>query len=183
MWFGSGGLVHKGLDLVLETFVDMPDYHLTICGPIDGEKDFRKVFYKELYQTANIHTEGWLDVDSQKFVKIARGCIGLIYPSCSEGGGGSVINCMHAGLIPIVSRESSVDVDEDYGIVLPECSTEEIRGSVRRLSALPSEKLKLMARKAWEFVRENHTRKRFSEEYRRVIEMIMVQRGRRLISA
>jgi len=39
LWFGSGGLVHKGLDLVLEAFAQMPDFYLTVCGPVNEEKD------------------------------------------------------------------------------------------------------------------------------------------------
>src|SRR4030042_6113406 len=68
LWFGSRGLVHKGLDLVLDSFVEMPDYHLYVCGPIEDEKDFEKTYYKELYQTPNIHTPGWVDVPSPIFL-------------------------------------------------------------------------------------------------------------------
>lgn len=172
LWFGSAGLVHKGLDLVLDAFAEMPEYHLTICGPIDGEKHFEKAFQKELYQTANIHTVGWVDIRSPEFLEITKNCIGLLYPSCSEGGGGSVVTCLHAGLIPIVSYESSVDVDE-FGIVLTACSMEEIKNSIRTLSGLPSQVLRLMARKAWGFARANHTRERFAEKYRQVIAQII----------
>ena len=47
LWFGSGGLVHKGLDLVLDAFAEMPEYHLTVCGPVQREKHFEKAFYKK----------------------------------------------------------------------------------------------------------------------------------------
>ena len=35
-------MVHKGLDLVLEAFAGMPEYHLTVCGPVAKEKDFER---------------------------------------------------------------------------------------------------------------------------------------------
>ena len=38
LWFGSGGLVHKGLDLVLEAFAGLPDCRLFVCGPISRER-------------------------------------------------------------------------------------------------------------------------------------------------
>ncbi|MCF6147971.1 MAG: glycosyltransferase [Candidatus Kuenenia sp.] len=172
LWIGSYGLVHKGLDLVLEAFAKMPEYQLTVCGPIQKEKAFEKAFSKELYHTPNIHTICWVDVTSSEFVEVTNKCVGVIYPSCSESGGGSVVTCMQAGLIPVVSYESSVDV-HDFGMILKDCSIDEIRNSIIKISSLPAEKLKSMARKAWEFARTNHTRERFAEEYKKVIEKII----------
>ncbi|MCX7592790.1 MAG: glycosyltransferase [Fischerella sp.] len=179
LWFGSGGFVHKGLDLVLDAFVEMPDYHLTICGPINQEKDFEQAFYKELYNTPNIHTFGWIDISSPKFIEIANSCVGIIYPSCSEGGGGCVITCMHAGLIPIVSYEASVDVHEDFGVTLKESSVAEIKNSIRAIANLPASKLKMMARNAWEYVRANHTREKFAESYRKTVDNIITNHSKK----
>ena len=172
LWFGSGGFVHKGLDLVLEAFAEMPDHHLYVLGPLQKEKDFVKAYFKELYETPNIHAVGWVDVDGPEFIEIANKCVGLVYPSCSEAGGGSAITCMHAGLIPIVSYEASVDV-EDFGVVLKDNSISTIKNTVQAVSGLPREQLQRMARKAWEFARANHTRERFEVEYKRIVLDIM----------
>lgn len=168
LFFSSSSFIHKGLDLVLDAFAEMPDYHLYICGPIHNEKDFEKFYYQELYHTPNIHTAGWVEVGSSRFMEIMNKCIGLVYPSCSEGQAGSVINCLHAGLIPVISYESGVNID-DFGIILKECSIEEIKNSVKKISGIPAHDLKMMARKAWEFARANHTRERYAKEYRKVI--------------
>jgi len=173
IWFGSGGMVHKGLDLVLDVFASMPDYHLTICGPVEHEKDFERAYYKELYQSPNIRTVGWVDVTTPEFTAITNTAVGLIYPSCSEGQCGGVVTCLHAGLIPIVSRESGVDVSADFGMHLESCGLEDIRNAVRKVSNLPSQQLKRMARKAWEYATANHTRERFAEEHRKAIGKIM----------
>lgn len=173
LWFGSGGLVHKGLDLVLDAFTEMPECHLTICGPINQEKDFEKAYKKELYFTHNIHTFGWINISSYDFKAIVNSCLGIIYPSCSEGGGGCVITCMHTGLIPIVSYESSVDVHDDFGVILKESSVQEIKNSIQRVTSLPASELKIMARKAWEFARTNHTRENFAASYRNTINQII----------
>lgn len=164
IWFGGSGMVHKGLDLVLEAFAKMPEYHLTVCGPVKNEKDFEIAFFKELYQTPNINTIGWIDISSSKFVEITKSCIGLIYPSCSEGQAGSVITCLHAGLIPILSYESGVDI-HDFGTLLKNCSTDEIENSIKELSESSINNLILRSRKAWEFAREYHTKEKFSESY------------------
>jgi glycosyltransferase involved in cell wall biosynthesis len=177
LWFGSSGFVHKGLDLVLEAFARMPEHHLTVCGPFDEEKDFLDAYHRELFQTPNIHAAGWTDVNSSKFTEIANNCAGLVYPSCAEGGGGSAITCMHAGIIPILSREASVDIDEDCGRLLPRSSVEEIIDAVRMVSALPASRLQQLARNAWQRARESHTRERFAAEYDRFVAEILLPRA------
>jgi glycosyltransferase involved in cell wall biosynthesis len=176
LWFGSEGLVHKGLDLVLEAFAEMPGYHLTVCGPVEKEKDFEKVYYEELYELPNIHTIGWVDIASRDFIEITRGCLALVYPSCAEGQSGSVVTCLQTGLIPIVSYESGVDVD-GFGTVLKECSIKEIKNAIRGMSELSGDELKLRSRRAWEYARANHTRENFAAQYRKIIEKIMANNG------
>jgi len=172
LWFGSHGFVHKGLDLVLEAFADMPDYNLYVYGPVDDEKEFSNVYYKELNETPNIHSMGWVDVSSDDFIDALTNCVAVVYPSCAEGGGGSVINCMHAGLIPIVSYESSVDVGA-FGWILDDSTAAEIKKAVKHVANLPTEELQRMSLSSWEFVNANHTRETFAHEFRCVIEKII----------
>ncbi|MFQ4145139.1 glycosyltransferase [Chlorogloeopsis sp. ULAP02] len=171
VWFSSGGLVHKGLDLLLDVFSQMSDYHLTICGPVDKEEDFVQAFYKELYQTPNIHTVGWIDITSHRFREITNSCIGLVYPSCSEGQSGAVVTCLHAGLIPILSYESGVDV-HNFGVILQECSITEIKEAIIRISCLSIAQLKLMAQQSWEYARAHHTKEKFRTTYLQTINTI-----------
>lgn len=185
LFFSSGGMVHKGLDLVLEAFAEMPDHELTVCGPVEREKGFEQAFYKELYQTPNIHTCGWVDVDGPDFMAITKNCVGLIYPSCSEGQSGGVITCLHAGLIPIISYESGVDVGarapagapEDFGIILRDCSVEEIKRSIRMISGRPAEELQQMAWRTWSHARANYTRELFAKSFREVISSLISGSG------
>lgn len=172
LWLGSFGLVHKGLDLVLEAFAEMPDYYLKICGPIKREPDFEEAFYQELYQTPNIQTIGWIDISSPDFQNILNSCIGAVYASCSEGQSGSVITYLHGGLIPIISRECGMNI-EDFGVGLNNCSIEEIKASVQWVANQPAQTLKQMSRKGWEYARANHTREKFTEEYRSAVEQII----------
>lgn len=169
LWLGSEGFVHKGLDLVLEAFAGLPDQHLTVCGPIEREPAFRKAFADLLYRKPNIRTEGWVDVAGPRFRDLARQCLAMVYPSCSEGGGGGVITAMHAGLIPVVTREASVDMAPDRGVILPVATVDSIRTAVRKLAATPPAELEAMARAAWTWAQEFHTRERFRREYRDLV--------------
>jgi glycosyltransferase involved in cell wall biosynthesis len=174
LWFGSSGLVHKGLDLTLEAFIQMPDSHLTVCGPVREEPDFEKAYYRELYETPNIHTIGWVDIGGPEFLDIIQKCVGLVYPSCSEAQAGAVVTCLQAGLIPIVSFETGLDV-EDFGILLKECTVDEIKNTVQELSALPAQELKARARSAWEFARANHTKERYSKAFENILDEIIAR--------
>ena len=168
LWFSSGALVHKGLDLALEAFAEMPEFRLIVCAPLERERAFVRAYYKELYETPNIKTVGWVDVDSAKFREITASCGFILHLSCSEGGAPSVKTCMHGGLVPIVSYQSGIDVD-DYGYSLTDCSIENIKNVIRSVAELPPEDLEMKARGAWEFARQHYTRENFTKEYRRVI--------------
>ena len=168
LWLGSGGLVHKGLDRALEAFAGLPDFRLIVCGPVDEEEDFKRAFRRELYETRNIETVGWVDVAGPKFQELTRRAAGVIYPSCSEGQCGSVITCMHAGLIPVISYESGVDVD-GFGSLLADSSVAEIQAAVRQISHLPVEALQRHSRTAWETARAKYTRENYARTYREIV--------------
>ena len=170
VWFGSRGAVHKGLDLVLEAFAGMPDFHLTVIGPI-AEADFEAAYRRELYETNNIRSVGWIDLDDPTFRELTRDALALVFPSCAEAGSGSVTVSVHAGLIPVISRECGAEVGGS-GILLEDSSIEEIRSAVRDLSSRPTQELERMARMAWSHARANHTREAFEQEYRRIAEEI-----------
>ncbi len=172
LWFSSSGLVHKGLDLALEAFCEIPNCQLTICAPIDEDKEFVRAYRRELYETSNIKTIGWIDIKSREFHDIASSCIAMIHLSCSEGGAPSIKTCMHAGLIPIVSRESGVDVN-DFGFCLMDCSIESVKSIVSKVSKLPDEELDRRTSRARDFASRNYTRENFSIKYKNVITEII----------
>ena len=173
LWFGSGGLVHKGLDLVLEAFAAMPDLQLTVCGPIRQERDFEREYWRELYETPNIHLHGWVDIASPDFVDLVRGHVAFVFASCSEAQCGGVVTCMHAGLIPVVSYQTGAPVTPERGIVLEDNHIPTIQEAVRRISKLDSETLKAMSHATWSHVQARHRREVFAEEYRRAVQDIL----------
>lgn len=162
IWIGGTGMVHKGLDLVLEAFMTLPELHLTIFGKADV--DFAQAYKKELSETSNIHFESYIDLGGTAFRKALDRSVGLIFPSCSEGSSGGVVTAMHAGLIPIVSKQSGVDVGE-AGVILPDCEIDTIRQEIKKLSAASHELLKIRAISTWNNARNEHTREVFSTAY------------------
>jgi hypothetical protein len=178
LWFGSGGLVHKGLDLTLEAFAGMPEMHLTVCGPVETEKDFERAYYKELHQTVNIHTVGWVDIAGAEFRRIARNTVGIVYPSCAEGQAGAVVNCLSTGLVPIISRESGLAVNE-FGLMLNGSTVEDIQSAVRQVAALTAEELGVRAHRAWEYAAVHHSHDAYREAYGTIVQTIVADMAKR----
>jgi len=171
LWIGSSGMIHKGLDLVLEAFVELPDCFLTVCGPVENEHDFAQAYHRELYMTPNIQTLGFVNTKSTLFKELVNNSVAMIYPSCSEGQAGSVLTCLHAGLIPICSRESGVDIG-DFGISLLNCSIDEIRDAVYEISKLNTNTLEQMSLSAWDYACKKYTRESFAHYYKDFVHTI-----------
>jgi glycosyltransferase involved in cell wall biosynthesis len=175
LWIGSQGLVHKGLDLVLEAFARRPGLHLTVCGPIDRDPAFEAAFRRELYETPNIETLGWVDIASPAFAALVRRTAALVYPSAAEACCGTVVNSMQAGLIPIVGVGAGVDVDPDFGMVLGELSVEAVGQAAQSLAARPPADLAAMARRAREVARATYTPERYRAVFGAAIARILAE--------
>lgn len=173
LWLGSVGFVHKGLDLVLEAFAGMPEFKLVVCGPIKDEPAFLQAFDRELHHTPNIETVGWVDITSEKFHEIVARCIGLVYPSCAEGASGNVLTCMQAGLIPVISYPSCVDMSTGNGLQIKALDVDSVQRAVRTLAVMSTAELSALTMRAWRFARDHHTHERFSEEYRKAVELAL----------
>lgn len=169
IWLGGNGLVHKGLDLVLEAFAKMPDLTLYVCGPVAEEGDFVRAYHQELYATPNIKTLGWVDTASVDFQALLATCLGFVYPSCSEATSGAAVLAMHGALVPVVTAACGADVD-DFGVVLERVSVDELQSAVRSVADLPAVELQQRARAAWDFARTRHTRARFAQTYGEFVE-------------
>lgn len=173
LWFGGRGLIHKGLDLVLEVFSECPELHLHVCGPIDDEPKFKRLYYEELYNRANIHTHGYTKLDSPLFRELLRKCAFAVFPSCSEGGGGSVVNVMgNGGLLPVVTRESSIDLN-DYGVPIRSTSIEDVRSAVHDAAAMDTHEIAARSRRCVETVKEHHSIENYSRQMRLAISEII----------
>ena len=103
LWFGSRGLIHKGLDIVIDAFAEMPELTLN-CYGVSETKLFRKLC------CPNTINRGRIDVNSQQFIdEVIYRHNFVILDSCSEGMSTAIATCMSHGIIPIVSKESGLD--------------------------------------------------------------------------
>ena len=177
LWYGSRGMIHKGLDLVLEAFTQLPDCHLTVVGPVLNEPEFATAYHNELFHTPNIRCVGWLDNSSDQFRNILEQSIAHVFCSCSEAGAAAVIETMAAGVIPVVTYEASVDV-EDYGVLIKDVSIETIIQGIRSIAGMSGDELRRRSRNAWETATAKHRPEQFERAYRTTIETILARHGK-----
>lgn len=153
LFFSGRGNVHKGLDLLLETFSGT-NLHLHICQHI--ERDFADAYRRELTECPNIHVHGFVQMRSHKFYSLAKKCNWVISPTCAEGQPGAVLECMAHGMIPIISEESNIDTKE-CGVPLTDCSIGTLRSTVTRASGFDVAWIRRMAANTVEETRNQYS--------------------------
>jgi hypothetical protein len=168
LWFGSSGLVRKGLDLVLEVFAKHPELKLHICGPIKNEPDFEKLYFKELFQTHNIINHNFVDISSRLFKEILHDCAFVIFPSCMEGGSPSTLTAVGNGaLIPIVTKETTISTG--FEIWINEISVEGVEKALRKAMELTEDKIVELRRRNLEYVLNHHSQENYYKELKKAI--------------
>jgi glycosyltransferase involved in cell wall biosynthesis len=174
LWFGGAGAVHKGLDLVLEAFARMPERTLHVIGPYELESDFMKAYEPELKHCRNIISHGYLYPSDRRFREATRKVTAFVFPSCSEGTSTAAITCMQYGFIPIVSNNAGIDIPADMGIILSDCSIEEIMAAVKSMASKEDTQLQEMAVAAQNYAAQNYSRECFSLQVESVVRGMML---------
>lgn len=167
LWFGSYGLLHKGLDLAVEGFRTHPDWTLHVCGYTPNEKEYLSA----LNLPSNVVVHGFIDVFSDSFSKLASQCGFVILPSCSEGTATAVVTAVGNGaMIPVVTKECGYDVDQAGFII--ELSAADIERQLEVLDKLDASSLKQMANKAQLAAITRYTKENYSQKMARYLRQI-----------
>ncbi|MCX6306284.1 MAG: glycosyltransferase [Bacteroidetes bacterium] len=170
LWFGSSGLIHKGLDLCIEAFSKTQGMVLHICGP--REDDCFEAYEQVFRENTNIRYHGFLDVRGDQFRELLQQSGFVILPSCSEGQAGSVITAMFSGLIPVVTRECGVDL-LDFVYQIREIQIDRLKNLIQSLSEKDSDELADQSNQCMEYVLQNHTLNNYSEVFTSIFEQIL----------
>ena len=176
LFMASGSQVQKGLDLLLEVFPRHPRLGLYVCSGFFREPEFCDCYHKELFETANIHPIGWIEVGGPGFHELAQKCAFVIAPSCSEGQVGSVAHCMAAGLIPLVTREAGIDT-EDFGVTVADDSIDEIERVILELAAMSDGWLRERSRAARKAAQNSYSETEFFRRWREILGEVLADRA------
>jgi hypothetical protein len=171
LWFGSSGLIHKGLDLCLDFFSSKPDLTLHICGIY--ESDFFLVM-KSYLDCENIHFHGFIDVMSDKFLEITSQCLFSILPTCSEGQSTSLLTTMSVGLIPVASRYTGLDI-ENLGFLLNKIDIESLENEVEKISSSTNSYLALKSHESYLYAIKKHNLDFYYSELSEILNEILLK--------
>lgn len=175
LWFGSSGAVHKGLDILVDVFSlsENSDLTLFVCGLKDRE---RKLF--NFRRTKNIIDLGFVPVLSNEFLALLEKCTYVILPSCSEGVATSVVTCMNHGLIPVVTRETGLDM-KDFVVHMLDYHVGYVSEVVRKCANKSVQDLETFEREVIQYAKDSFSKKAFKKNFLNALQRILAEHSPR----
>lgn len=168
LWFGSSGVVHKGLDILVDAFKEIPEAKLLIAGCALAEEKYL-IDYKNYN---NIENVGFLDVQSDKFLEVIAKSGFIIFPSASEGMSTAVLTCMRHGLIPVITRSCGIDV-YDFGYIIDSYKVEDIIKLIHKIMLIDEEQLCKQQKQVYELANKLYTLDSYSQQLSTVVDKIL----------
>lgn len=169
IWFGSFGAIHKGLDILIDAFSELPEYNLYICGLSPRERRLFNINKK------NIHDLGFVDVNTPSFIQLVDSCSYVILPSCAEGMSTSVLTCMNHGLIPVVTQECGIDLHE-WGIYILDYRVEAIKELIKVCASSDPRVLEISHKQVYDYSIKKFNINRYSQDFRNILMNILSKR-------
>lgn len=163
-FFSGAGNIHKGLDICLETFKNLPNCHLYIATKLDD--DFQEA-YADYLELRNVHYVGFVDVESGEYEELCQNCLFSILLSCSEGQATSVLTNMNSGMIPVVTESCGIDI-EGIGFQIVDISVEGVTERIRAITGMDDDLLSDMAANVKACAHDNYVREVFEQNFDRI---------------
>lgn len=173
LWFGSSGMMHKGLDIAIDFALEHPQFTLHICGGSRQEKAFWSHYMPKIKKAGNIVMHGFVDIQSDEFARVLDKCGILLNPSLSESGAVSVLNVLGNGaLLPVYSKGTGLDI-ANAGVEVGEVTYDNFRNAILAVAELPVDTIRQKAWDAHRLVKEKYTLDNYRENmYRHIKEII-----------
>lgn len=170
LWFGSMGLMHKGLDICLDIALAHPEITLHICGALKRETEFWHYYNPLIDKATNIINHGFVDIGSPEFAAILEQCAFVVHPSISEGGSPALLNVVgNGGLIPIYSESCGVDFAEIGYEIKGSPQKADFERVILEAFRMDGESLRKMSQTALSHVRENYTLEKYHARLKAII--------------
>ena len=168
LFISGSGFALAGLDILLETFTDIKELNLFVCGNFDAEPDFVKCYQKELFGSENIYPIGWVNQNGNMYQWLMKKCCSVIFPCFSAGQPGSVINTMAYGLIPIVSSCAGIDTAK-FGYTLSQINKTKISKIVRLIGSKPIDWVEKKSRAVYSSYKKKFSQDSFKNRFKNIL--------------
>lgn len=170
LWFGSLGIIHKGLDILIDTIAKNPNMILNCYGVDQREYSlFKKL---KAYNTVDCKR---VNVLSEDFVtEIVHKHNIVVLPSCSEGMSTAIATCMAHGLIPIVTKDCGFD-ECQYIIQIEECTIESLEIAINRIQKMSNDEILEMRYQCYQYARENFSIQTFDNRFSNIMDTLLVK--------
>ncbi|MCL1982194.1 MAG: hypothetical protein FWG53_03745 [Clostridiales bacterium] len=144
------GIIYKGVDLIIDSFINMPEFRLSVCCS-RSDTDFFHYYDDIINKTNNITFHGFIDIKSDFFKELCNDNPFSILCSASEGCCTSVATLMRAGVVPIINHSTGIDTcgAPIINTVPVERLTDEIERACRAAASLTFEEYTELAYKTY----------------------------------
>lgn len=174
LYFGSNRNILKGLDILIETFIDLPELELYICTPAN-ESDFNKVYEDKLNKVNNIHWIGFVEVGGKKFEELTQQCAFVTLLSCSDSMATSITSCMRKGMIPVITPETDIEVG-DFGFLVSDLEIESVKSKFISISKISEGDRILRSIKSY-LASQKYTQDNFSRSFENSLIDLLVDKN------
>jgi hypothetical protein len=171
LWLGSAGVIHKGLDLLIDVFEKRNDIVLHICG-ISKEDNVLLTIPKR----SNIINYGHININSDLFLNINNLCSFIILPSCSEACSTSITTGMLHGLIPIVMKDAGFNRLGENAIFLNDFKIEYLTYRLKEIADSDFKELEILSKRVYDFAHQNFLIDVFEENFKQIMQTILSER-------
>ena len=159
----GNGMIGKGVDVILESFIKRPDLKLHICGP--REQQFHSHYGKIISEAPNVKFHGFIEPGGPLFNQLASLCSFSILHSSTEGCCTSIATTMRAGLVPIINEWCGIKgADQIFSYMRDENIPFEIESSIDIASSLTNTEYEEKVRKTL-VLSEDYTQASFVKSY------------------
>lgn len=168
LWLGSSAVIHKGLDLLIDIMRERDDITLHICGLNPKSRSLL-----EVPQKRNIIDYGFVNINSEEFLKIVDTCTFSILPSCSEGMATSIATSMLHGLIPVVMKDAGFNRLGTNAIYLDSFKIDYLSKMLSQLVDYDIEDLRIFSEKVQLFAAQNFNPSAYEQSLRSILSEII----------
>ncbi len=167
LWFGSTGLIQKGLDILFDVFREMPELTLDVYGA--NKRELKSV--KSIIPP-NVNIYDRIDVQTTDFLEIVYRHLFIISTSCLEGMQSGVSTCMRHGLIPLLTHECGYD-EHNFIFHFNDFRIETVKNRIQEVLSMSDSDLALLSQEAYRYANKEHTLESFTFSFQNIVKSIL----------